>query len=158
MKSRNLLVCYKIAYNGWVNSWDALFDTFLKQNSKKRNACSSDVTTILTETAWQALSSATKLIYLIYNTSEIGLFYQLKTNKSLHFKTESWVVRNLSKGWLNGLAATSALKGKLLMFAIAKYKNPRCFTGFKHLPHSYGHQKKSRTDSVLTEVCFCLIR
>lgn len=157
MKSRNLLVCYKIAYNGWVNSWDALFDIFLKQNSKKRNACTSDVTTILTETALSSTLVSYK-VDLIYNTSEIGLFYQLSTNKSLHFKTESWVVRYLSKGCFNGLAAASALEGKLPMFAIAKYKNPRCFIGFKHLPHSYRHQKKSRTDSALMEVCFCLIR
>ena len=88
MKSRNLLVCYKIAYNGWVNSWDALFDIFLKQNSKKRNACTSDVTTILTETALSSTLVSYK-VDLIYNTSEIGLFYQLSTNKSLHFKTES---------------------------------------------------------------------
>ena len=90
----------------------------------------------------------------IYNADELGLFYRVQPNNSLHLKNENCVGGKHSKLRLTGLTAANVgekVGEKLPLFVIGKSKKPRCFKHIKHLPCRCRRQKKSWVDSILFE-------
>ena len=71
-----------------------------------------------------------------------SLVFSIKI-KHIISKEKSVPGEKKSKARLTGMAAASATREKLPMFAIWKSKNARCFKNVKHLPCEYKSEKKS---------------
>ena len=87
----------------------------------------------------------------IFNADEFGLFYQCLPNKTYHFKGQKCSGGKISQVRLAGMAEGNAIREKLPMFVIGKFKTPRCFKHIKNLPCKYKSQKKSWIDSQIFE-------
>ena len=87
----------------------------------------------------------------IFNTDEVGLFYQCLPNKTYHFKGQRCSGGKNSKVRLTGMATGNAIGEKLPMFVIGKSKTPLCFKHIKKLPDKYKSQKKSWMNSQIFE-------
>ena len=85
----------------------------------------------------------------IYNANEFGLFYQVLSDKFLHYKGERCSGGKHSKVRLPRLATGKAMGEKLATFVIAKFTKPRCFSGIKSFPCHYCAQKHSWMDGNL---------
>ena len=70
----------------------------------------------------------------VYNVDETGLFYKLKPDKSLSFKTEKCVGGKKAKDRFTVLVGESMAGEKLPLLVIGKLKSPRCFSGVRSLP------------------------
>ena len=124
-----------------------------KTVSGESNACAYKMVASWEQTTLPTILSRYELNQ-IYNADELGLFYRVQPNKSLHLKNENCVGGKYSKLRLTGLAAANVgekFGEKLPLFVIGKSKKPRCFKHIKHLPCWYRRQKKSWVDSILFE-------
>ena len=69
----------------------------------------------------------------IYNANKFGLFYKALLKRTLYLKNDKYTGRKHSKIRATGLAAVNMNSEKLPMFAIGKWKKPRCLKNFNYL-------------------------
>ena len=87
----------------------------------------------------------------IFNADEFGLFYELLTSKSLHFRSKHCSGGKHTKVRLTGMTASNALGEKIPIFYIGKSASPRCFKHVRNPPCRYRSQKKAWMDGTLFE-------
>ena len=85
----------------------------------------------------------------IYNSNELGFFYQALPDKSLHYKVERCSGGKHSKVRLTRPTAGNATGEKLPLFMIGKSAKLCCFSGVKSLSCRYCSPKKSSMDGDL---------
>ena len=141
------------ASDGWLDRWKKRFNVSFKTVSGESNACTYEMVAPWEQTTLPTILSRYELNQ-IYNADELGLFYRVQPNKSLHLKNEYCVGGKHSKLRLTGLTAANVgekVGEKLPLFVIGKSTKLRCFKHIKHLPCRYRRQKKSWMDSTLFE-------
>ena len=100
------------------------------------------MTALWTETTFPTILSKYELKD-IFNTDELGLFYQCLQDKTFKLGSENCSGGKKNNIRLTGMAAANSLGEKLEMFVIGQAASPRCFKHIKSLPCPYRNEKKS---------------
>ena len=99
------------ASDGWLDRWKERFNVSFKTVSGESNVCTDKMVT-----PWEQTSLPTILpkydLNQIYNAHEIGLFYRVKPNRSLHLKNKNCIGGKHSKLRLAGFTAADAVGEK----------------------------------------------
>ena len=109
--------------------WENLFLTKHFLFSGEGKDITEEMTNPWKETPLQTIYAKTD----IYNADKFGLFYKAFLKKNLYLKNDKCTGRKNSKIRVTGLAAVNMNSEKLPMFAIGKWKKPRCLKNFNYL-------------------------
>ena len=121
-----------------------------KEVSGKSEKVTKEMTAPLEETALSTILARYQLKD-IFNADEFGLFYEVLTSKSLHFRSKHCSGGKHTKVRLTGMTASNALGEKIPIFYIGKSASPRCFKHVRNPPCRYRSQKKAWMDGTLFE-------